>query len=262
MTDVKIEKFPILYRGDSVPTSIRSHTDPLHRGRTFAEFYLSEGLMAKSADGALGKHLERDTDYLIHTHVGYKQGTHDEPSEEEWISKHSPFISFSSEKSSAMYFADRTKKKKLGSCAFEDADYFLWTLEGIPGVKIKEGLYGLAFKTSTCNVKKFLNDRVNAANSGSMEAALSILPILIVHGHIDSDSSWHQALLIDVVTYLESNPSGGSVTKELKDRAVQRAKKWSEWLLYPMDPMPDGKGFSARFPPNQHLDLVDCYKAI
>lgn len=257
---IKIEKFPTLYRGDSIPNSMRSHSDPLHRGKTFAEFYLSEGLMAKSADGAIGKHLEMDTDYLINTHVGYKQGTHNEPSEEEWISKHSPFISFSEDKQSAMYFADRTKKKNLASCQFEEAEHFLWKLEGIPGVKLKEGLYGLAFKTSTCNVQKFLTDRVQEANAGSVEAALSILPILIVHGHIDQDTSWHQAILIDVVTYLKSN-DGRNVSTELKDRAIQRAEKWSEWLLYPIDPMPDGKGFSARFPPNQHLDLVDCYRS-
>lgn len=256
---VVIEKFPILYRGDSVPKTVRSQSDPLHRGRTFAELYLSEGLMAKSADGAIGKHLALDTDYLIHTHIGYKQGTSDDPSTEEWISKHSPFISFSTEKDSAMYFVDRTKKKNLESCAFENGEYFLWQLGEIPGVKIKEGLFALAFKTSTCNVKKFLTSGIAAANAGSVEAALSILPTLIVHGHLDNDQSWHQAILVDVVTYLSSNPSGPTVSSDLRDRALTRAKKWSEWLLYPLDLMPDGRGFSARFPPNQYLDLVDCY---
>lgn len=257
---VVVEKFPTLFRGDSIPASIRSHSDPLHRGRTFAELYLSEGLMAKSADGALVKHLEMDSDYLIHAHIGYQQGTIDDPSLEEWISKHSPFISFSTERSSAMYFVDRTKKKNLESCSFEQAEYFLWELNGMPGVKLKAGLFALAFKTGTQNVKKFLNDRIAAANGGSVEAALSILPTLIVHGHLDSDQTWHQALLVDVVEYLTKNPAGTSVSKELRDRALQRGKKWSEWLLYPMDMMPDGKGFSARFPPNQHLDLVDCFR--
>lgn len=257
--DVKIEKIPPLYRGDSVPSSIRNQKDPLHRGRTFAEKYLSEGLMAKSADGALVKHLELNTDFLISTHIGYKQGTLDEPSLEEWISKHSPFISFSSKVESAMHFVDRTHKKPLEKCEFKDAKYFLWELKDLPCVKLKEGLFAFLYKTSSCNVQKFVKNDLEKATNGSMEAALSILPTLIVHGYLDNDESWHQGLLIDVVTYLTNNPIG-NINKELKERALERANKWSEWLLYPTDPMPDGKGFSARFSPNKHLDLKHCYR--
>lgn len=33
-----------------------------------------------------------------------------------------------------------------------------------------------------------------------------------------------------------------------------------EWLLYPMDPMHDGPGYSSRFPMNKHLSVLGCFK--
>src|SRR5713101_2835261 len=42
---------PTLFRGDSLPRSPRPLADPGHRGRTFPDHYITDGLVAKHADG-------------------------------------------------------------------------------------------------------------------------------------------------------------------------------------------------------------------
>ena len=54
----------VLYRRDSFPPKVVA-TKREHRGRTFAEHYITEGLLAKSADGGRSQHLSRALPILV-----------------------------------------------------------------------------------------------------------------------------------------------------------------------------------------------------
>lgn len=117
-----------LYRGDSLPSQVRS-ADRKSRGRTFAQYFCGNGLMAKFADGGhsylvSGKELRQ----LVEEHIGYVVGA---ASEE--LSLHSPLLSFSESRERAFAFLERREKKRqnLVECNFEDATHFLWDLAAL-----------------------------------------------------------------------------------------------------------------------------------
>ncbi len=83
----------------------------------------------------------------------------------------------------------------------------------------------------------------------------------IVHGNIDLDQSDHFASIINVERYL-TNSKTDEIAPEVLERALSFAKRDAEWLLYPMDPMQGGRGFSARFSLNDHLDLAAWVKRV
>ena len=64
-----------LYRGDSLPAVVYN-TSARRRGRTFAEYFCGNGLMAKFADGGRSALLwGRDLLDLVLVHVGYDVGS-------------------------------------------------------------------------------------------------------------------------------------------------------------------------------------------
>lgn len=232
---------PALYRGDSLPAIVRATADPLHRGRTFADYFITEGLMAKSADGGRGEDLSKPHEYIFLSHIGYLSNT-----PEQRISYHSPMLSFSSDIDSANYFKDRTEKKQFSNCELREATHFIWKILIKDVKEIKNGLYEFTYKASTKNVEKFKIS--NPTNDNLIEAIAES----IVHQHIEEDVSTHVAWLYDAVTFIQKN-NFTAYDQALVSRALQRAQDSSEWLLYPRSPMPDGRGFSARFTLNEQL---------
>jgi len=204
--------------------------------------------MAKT-EGARGRDLGKPLPYLVAAHVGYELG-----SPEDHIAKHSPFLSFSTHADMAANFADRTGKKLLRPCTFEQATHFIWRLT-LPALEpyrgLGDGVYVLKYRASADNVRAFLQADIIRANRGDDEAAIRAALTQLVHGYIAADHSEHIAAIIDIETLLESTRQPGQ--RELWDRALERARRSSEWLVYPMDLMPDGHGFSARLSLNRFL---------
>jgi len=63
-----------LFRGDSLPARILS-TNGRNRGRTFAEHFCGNGLMAKFSDGGTSRMLkDHDLFDLVISHIGYDLG--------------------------------------------------------------------------------------------------------------------------------------------------------------------------------------------
>ena len=241
---------PTLYRGDSVPDPVRAQTDAVHRGRSFAEHYYRDGLIAKSADHGLGSDLQQPLSYLVAAHIGGEAGTR-----EERMSKHSPMLSFSSRLEDALHYRASGQKKEFEPCPIEQATHFIWqlTLPALSSTKLP-GVFRLDYKASTRNVDHFREAQVNRVKQGDESSIISALITQLVHTHTAADESTHTALVIEPQTFLASL-TDGAVNKALVTRALQLANKWAEWLIYPMDAMPDGIGYSARFALNDHLSL-------
>lgn len=247
-----------LYRGDSLPSSVVKASRS-SRGRTFAGHFCSNGLMAKFADGGSSDLLGgKDLLQLILEHVGYESG-----SESERLAYRSPLLSFSSSLDCAFTFCERRQEKRdqLVPCLFEDATHFIWELDVDPAECQTVGLYMLEYESDPINCLSITGRQINdgmvsAAESGDCRLLLSALASSIVQTYTLVDTEPHSAALIDVVRYIEYQRSSGGLAgrdQHLLTNACQRASRDEEWLLYPMDPMPDGCGFSARFSMNKHL---------
>lgn len=241
---------PNLYRGDSLPPAVVASTRE-HRGRTFAEHYITEGLLAKSADGGLSRHLNRPLPALVATHIGYRLTNEDE----KYAAYHSPLISFSTEPASAWHFLDRTSKKEFAPCELDEATHFMWQLEGARVEQIGAGHYRLTYFASTTNVDRFRHKLVTAVQRGDLAKLKQALEAQIVHGHVQQDQEMHTADVIDAVRYLDALDATAGLDAELVLRARKFAARWSEWLIYPRDVIANLRGYSARFSLNKHLDL-------
>lgn len=243
-------ELPVLYRGDSLPPSVAATTRD-HRGRTFAEHYVTEGLLAKSADKGLSRHLNRPLPVLVATHVGYRLTNDDE----KYAAYHSPLISFSTDPVSAWHFLDRTSKKKFAPCELENATHFMWKLIDARVQQIGPGHYRLRYVASTKNVDRFRQKLVAAVQQGDLTKLNRALAAQIVHGHVEQNQATRMADVIDAAEYLGSLDATERVDVDLLQRARTFAARWSEWLVYPMDVIPGLHGYSARFSLNEHLDL-------
>jgi hypothetical protein len=222
-----------------------------HRGRTFAEHYITEGLLAKSVDGGRSQHLNRALPVLVATHIGYRLADADE----KYAAYHSPLISFSKDPTSAWHFLDRTSKKTFIPCAFDDATHFMWRLAGARVQAIGPGHYRLSYRASTRNVDRFRQQLVEVVQQGDLRKLNHALVAQIVHGHVQQDQATHSADIVDAVPYLGTLDSTAGIDEELLKRARTFAARWSEWLVYPMDVIPDLRGYSARFSLSEYLDL-------
>jgi hypothetical protein len=195
-------KLPTLFRGDSIPPQA-AVAPPVHRGKTFAEIFSTEGLIAKAADGGFSCHLDRPLEELVQFHIGYGDTT-----EEKCKAYHSPLISFTVSEDAAFTYMNRSKKELI-ECEMDDATHFIWRLEGHEAQE--------------------------------------------VHGNLQKDHSQHSAYIIDSVTYLRYLSPRHTPDQDLLKRALERAQNSSEWLIYPTDPMDDGRGFKNRFHLNDFL---------
>jgi hypothetical protein len=149
-----------IYRGDSIP---KGNGNGTHRGKTLAQYCISDGLFAKFADGGSNALLSGIglTDMIL-AHVGYEKDT-----PEEHFSYHSPLLSFSACLKTAINFAiSRTKKiAKFEACNFQEATHFVWELDFKENLeKIQPGLYRINYKSSSINFNKYLKDYINDLN--------------------------------------------------------------------------------------------------
>jgi hypothetical protein len=149
-----------IYRGDSVPNGCGRGT---HRGRTLAEYCISEGLFAKFADKGSNSFLDGN-DFLdmVLAHVGYEKNT-----PEEIFSYHSPFLSFTACLSTAQKFSfSRAKKSaEFKECDFAEATNFVWELDFEKDAEEEQpGVYKLDYKSSSVNFVKYLENYVAELN--------------------------------------------------------------------------------------------------
>ncbi|MCP3169938.1 hypothetical protein [Myxococcus qinghaiensis] len=243
---------PTLYRGDSLPSRVTQDANATHRGRTFAEYYVTEGLLSKSTDQGLSRHLNWPLEKLVAVHVGYRKDIQDE----EYAAYHSPLISFSTDANAAWHFLDRTAKKSFEPSPIGAATHFMWKLTDVRVRPISPGRYRFEYRKSTKNVDRFREQFVAAVNEGDLSQLTAALATQIVHQHIQADTGLHVADFIDVNTFLATvDPATHNVDEELLARARKFGEKWSEWLLYPMEVEASLGGLSGRFSVNEALDF-------
>lgn len=238
-----------LYRGDSLPQETQG-VNKHRRGRTFAEYFCGNGLMAKFADGGYSGLIEGKNLFdLVIAHIGYELN---QP--EQLLSDHSPMLSFSERIDTAVNFCTkRGKSKRYIECPSHEASHFIWELDINLPIEAQPGIYNLKFKASSKHVRNDveseLNNCLKIGNSHLIGKAL--LNYLAIQ-NIDGDQQEHQATLIDTVTFIQANVNFQKNDK-LISNALSRAIRDKEWLLYPCDLMDDGIGYSARFPLNENL---------
>jgi len=247
-----------LYRGDSVPRCVTSSSSH-GRGRTFAEFFCGNGLMAKYSQGGRPEMLAgKDLLQLVVEHVGYTPGT---VSAE--LAYHSPMLSFTSSLERAFAFCERTEKKRLRleGCPFEQATHFIWELDIELSPTSSIGLYHLVYEADPANCREITEEHIRRglieeATTGNIHALASGIRDLLAQQHAASDEAHHHAMLVDVRRYVEHERLDGRLAtrdQQLVGNCLERSRRDREWLLYPMDPMPDGYGLSGRIWMNRYL---------
>lgn len=242
---------PTLYRGDSLPRQVLG-VDARHRGRTFADHYVTAGLLAKAADGARSRDLKRPLAQLVAIHVGYRPANE----QETYAADHSPLISFSTEVTAAWHFLDRTERKTFARCRLDDATHFMWKLSNVRAQPISPGRFRFVYRASTKNVDRFLTERVGELLKGDLSKIPQAVATQIVHGHVQADTREHVAELIDVVTFLNAvDAARDAIAPEVLSQAREFGSRWAEWLVYPMDCDEGLQGFSSRFSLNESLDF-------
>ena len=257
--DKGFQKTMKLYRGDSLPRQVyvASGRD---RGRTFADHFCGNGLMAKFGDRGMSTLLQgKDLLDIVLNHVGYDVSHH-----EEALADHSPLISFSKDPETAFNFSERTGKKDLEECFLEEATHFMWELEIELPSPSELGRYKFTYKADPVNCRMLIQEQLQrgllreAVRGDTETIAKAIMNAAAMHT-ADSDERDHYAELIDVVTYVQTQDTSRR-EKRLVDNTLQRSSRDLEWLLYPKDPMLNGHGFSARFSMNRHLRVYRCFR--
>lgn len=245
----------VFYRGDSISNNVLEVANEHPRREKFIKQYVTEGLLANSANG--GVYFADDIPYWVAAHVG-----HEKDSSEEAMYKKSPFISFSASERKAFNFMNAGTRCNYTECGFFDATHFIWTLSRVHATAYDydstSGIYCFEYHASTCNVERFTSSLTGGSDADRIRASI----IHPVHKHIAHDNAIHCALLIDAATYLSNNRGIQKRKPELVRRAIKKASDDKEWLLCPMDPMPDGHGVSARFHLNVHLDILRLCRAL
>lgn len=247
-----------LFRGDSLGK--RNRHAP--RGRTFAEYFVSTGLMARFADGGSSRLLKGRTLLdLVLAHIGYEHGT----SEQE-LSYRSPMLSFSADEDRALRFAERTGRKRLIPCPIEDGTHFLWCLDA-PLQPISPGLYRFEYKADPVNCEAIVERQIVRAQrvllTGESEDLIGVaVGNDAALGILRQDAEQHYAKVIDVETFMKDQLAKGETADvRLVERTLEFASRDREWLVYPQDPMPDGgPGYSARLLHNRHLSVAGAYR--
>jgi hypothetical protein len=247
------------YRGDSIPNQVQGVARN-ERGRTFADHFCGNGLMAKFADGGSSRLLHgKDLLDMILSHVGYE---HDQP--EKLFSYRSPFLSFTQDSGAAFGFAKRTGKKDLEECLLEDASHFVWELDIDLPNEVEPGRYEFSYKASSENYASLVAEQIQrgleqeALTGNAHDLVKGIMNLTAIY-HAEADPRNHRAELIDVVRYVQSHNTI-SRDSRLVSNTLERAYRSREWLLYPTDPMEDGPGLSYRFATNRHLRVYRCYR--
>lgn len=245
---------PPLYRGDSLPPEVAS-AGKAHRGSTFANRFATEGLMAKFADLGQSRWAKLPLPVLVAKHIGYVAGTDDAA-----VSYHSPMLSFTVSRDRAFQFAERKdgKRRHLAECSLDEATHFVWRLEDVLANLVEPGLFEFEYFASSVNISAFRREAEQKVLGGDNSGWTRAVVRGLVQDAVDEDQGRHLAWLIDANAYLAAKSD--QIPSENAAIARERAATADEWLLYPRDPMPDGKGVSARFMPNKHLFADSFYR--
>jgi hypothetical protein len=247
-----------LYRGDSV-ARVGGAIPKDHRGRTYAEFFLGNGLMARHADQ--GRRVDmrgRDFTDLVLEHIGYDRGE-----EEMRRALHSPLISFSESREASMGFANRSMKD-LDACDIEDASHFLWRFEPELREWEEPGRYVFLYRANPCNCQKLslekLRRSLQPADDGDLWPLGKALGELIAQSYAAQDETTHLAIVFDALTFLKKADLGDRNAR-LVANALQRAERDKEWLVLPADRMPDDpNSLDARLQMNASLFADEWFR--
>lgn len=213
--------------------------------------------MAKFCNGGSSHLLQgRDLLDLVLSHVGYEIGM-----PEQDLSYHSPLISFSESQESAFRFSNR-KETPLRPCKIYEASHFIWQFEAIVEGEIEPGRYAFMYKTDSSNCLDFVREQFwrgfeSVSNGGPISGVALPLLDAIAGVYADLDQNEHYAEIIDVVTFIDAKKALIS-NEKLATKAINRAERDREWLIYPMDPMSDGLGYSGRLGMSKHLSVFQC----
>ena len=200
-----MNEIPILYRGDSLRNTIggKNYSSPKEKGRTWAEFYKTSGLISKFSTGGSGQILEKGLPYIVAAHIGYiKDPDPEKLNIQTLVMNKSPLISFSSQKETAYYYKDRTGKARLIKKPLSEATHFVWSLSIDPYIvkKIDSGHFSFQFKSSNQNVKEFLSMDMKKLHimskdpdSLNIDNFAPILGDLIASQYTENDTSDHFA---------------------------------------------------------------------
>jgi hypothetical protein len=202
----------------------------------------------------------KDELQLVLEHVGYNPNTGAAT-----LSYRSPMLSFCPDPDKALEYANR-KRRELTACELEEASHFVWRLD-VDHASLKQmrpGCYELAYKSDPKNCIAIIgrqlqaNLRHEAATGDAVPLAKAVGGALGA-GHASRDVDIHQARLFHVSEFVSASDFSKR-DRTVIQNTLERAKRDDEWLLYPCDPMPDGKGVSARFLMNEMLSVHASYK--
>jgi hypothetical protein len=176
---------------------------------------------------------------------------------EQALADHNPLISFSEAPETAFTFSERTGKRDLDECFFENATHFVWELNIELPPPLEPGRYRFTYRADSTNCRtlvqaQFQRGLAREAVTGKPDMLAKALMNGYATVYADMDESEHYAELIDVVTYVRAQDTRQR-ERRLVENTLARSSRDREWLLYPQDPMPDGLGFSAVFCMNEHL---------
>lgn len=227
-----------------------------HRGRTFVQHALSDGLAARFADfGKLNDLARHEQVDLLLAHVGYDRG---EPEAD--LAYHSPMISFSTNEMTAMGFANRPGKT-LCACSPAQATHFIWkfTPALVPKLGFKgtilPGVYEYRYRENHENVlailEEHLHDGLRSWADGGAFPVKQIAAEMVVRS---ANNDMHAALVFDVATVASSRLVDGKDAR-LVENARVRGQRDNEWLVLPCDLMPDGLQPVSRLRMNEDLFL-------
>lgn len=142
-----------LFRGDSIPPAGGGGVD--HRGRTFADHFCGNGLMARYADWGRSRDMVgRDLVQIVLEHVGFDRGQ-----EETYRADHSPLLSFSTLPDTGMRFANR-RLKALEECNFEEATCFIWRFTPTITESNQPGAYFFRYQADPKNCRKLVGEKL------------------------------------------------------------------------------------------------------
>lgn len=215
--------------------------------------------MAKFPDGGSSCLLEgRELPDLVLAHVGYEKGK-----PEQKFAYYSPMLSFSECLDSAFRFSNR-KRSELEPCEFYEASHFVWQLEVTLDQEKEPGRYAFKYQSDSINCYKIVYDELCRGHQITAQGGpISSLAMPLMDGIAgvlaDADQSEHYAEIIDVVTFVNAREVSNCDPQIVKN-TLERATRDSEWLLYPMDPMQDGLGYSGQLTMNKYLSVFRCFR--
>jgi hypothetical protein len=194
---------------------------------TLPEKYRTEGLLTKQMDGGNPFFYEKyGWINSIKSHISCTNNI------EKFLYETTAFLSATENENIAKNIYLPTKNNyrcEITTMDFADAYIFMFQIER---EKIKQYCKGIYTYDFQCNYAKFKDPQ-------------SIVDLFIKCNICSNNKDyWHTILLIDAATYLNELV----LTNKKLQSAYESSQKDHEWLLMPLDPMTDGKGYQSRIP--------------